>query len=205
MSSVGEGSVRPIEIRLNVGCGHNKLGGYLNVDKYAACEPDLVCDVECLPWPWGDDSVSEVVFNHSLEHIGASSDAFLGVMRELYRVCRNGAEIQINVPHPRHDDFLNDPTHVRVITPTVLSLFDKDLNDRWKATGVPNTPFAHYLGVNFKIVRAEQSLAEPYETLFQQGRILEKDLAGLLRERNNMIAEVRIRLRVVKDASPRTG
>lgn len=185
-------------LKLNIGCGYNKQPGFLSVDKFAACGPDLVCDVEKLPWSWADDSVEEVLFNHSLEHIGEDAETFLGVMKELYRVCRNGAEIQINVPHPRNDDFLNDPTHVRVITPAGLSLFDKELNDRWKATGVPNTPLAHYLGVDFKIVHAEQFLDEPYESLLRQGRMKESDFPALIRERNNVVREVRIRLRVVK-------
>ena len=45
---------------------------------------------------------------------------FLGMMKELYRICRDGAEIEINVPHPRHDNFIGDPTHVRIITPDTL-------------------------------------------------------------------------------------
>lgn len=187
-------------LKLNIGCGYNKQPGFLNVDKFAACGPDRVCDVENLPWIWPDDSVDEVLFNHSLEHIGEDAETFLGVMKELYRVCRNGAEIQINVPHPRNDDFLNDPTHVRVITPTVLSLFDKELNDRWKATGAQNTPMAHYLGVDFKIVHAEQFLDEPYDSLLGRGAIKESDLPILIRERNNVVREIRIRLRVIKDA-----
>jgi hypothetical protein len=49
-------------------------------------------------------------------------------MREIYRVCRHDAVVHVVVPHPRHDDFINDPTHVRPITPEVLSLFDRSTN-----------------------------------------------------------------------------
>ena len=35
----------------------------------------------------------------------------------------------VHVPHPRHDDFLDDPTHVRAITPKLLKLFDRRIND----------------------------------------------------------------------------
>ena len=37
-------------------------------------------------------------------------------MKELYRISCDQANIHISVPHPRHDDFLADPTHVRPIT-----------------------------------------------------------------------------------------
>ena len=40
--------------------------------------------------------------------------------------------IKIIVPHPRHDDFISDPTHVRPITILGLQLFDKDLNIKWE-------------------------------------------------------------------------
>ncbi len=53
----------------------------------------------------------------------------------MYRVCRDGAVISISVPHPRHDDFINDPTHVRVVTPELLNLFNKKLNKQWAEGG----------------------------------------------------------------------
>lgn len=55
---------------------------------------------------WDDNSVDEVSFNHYLEHIGQQSRVFLGVMKELYRIGENGAVIEVNVPHPRHENFL---------------------------------------------------------------------------------------------------
>jgi predicted SAM-dependent methyltransferase len=106
-------------MKLNLGCGDSKFAGYCNVDKYG--EPDLRWDLERFPWPWADDSVEEVAMSHSLEHIGQSAETFIGVIKELYRVCRDQAKIVLRVPHPRHDNFLNDPTHLRAITPELSS------------------------------------------------------------------------------------
>jgi len=181
-------------MKLNMGCGHHKVEGYLNVDLSPVCEPDLVCDLEVLPWIWADDSVEVVRFNHCLEHLGQDSKVFLGMMKELYRICKNEAKIEINVPHPRHDNFIGDPTHVRVITPQLLSLFDRRLNDEWKRTNASSTPLAHYLGVDFVVTKAMTVLAEPYGQLFHSGKISAADMETMARERNNVVSEYRIEM-----------
>ena len=179
-------------MKLNMGCGHNKRSGYVNVDMSPVCYPDVVCDLETLPWPWEDNSVEAVLFNHSLEHLGQNSRVFLGMMKELYRICRDGAEIEINVPHPRHDNFINDPTHVRIITPGLLQLFDRSLNDEWKKMGAANSPMAHYLGVDFRLIRWKAILSEPYSTQFENGELSEETIRGIGRELNNIFEEYRI-------------
>src|SRR5271165_490201 len=154
-------------LKLNLGCGYNRLDVYLNVDSSSTCGPDLVANLEETPWPWSSDSVDTAVFNHSLEHMCAAADRFLALMSELYRVCCNDAVILIRVPHPRHDDFMNDPTHVRVITPQLLALFDRKKNDEWRDRKCSNTPFAHYLGVDFELTNLEVVLEEPYLSQLQ--------------------------------------
>ena len=189
-------------MKLNMGCGNNKLVDFVNVDNSLTCNPDVVLDLEVLPWPWKENSVAEVVFNHCLEHLGRDPGIFLGMFRELYRICQNEAVIKITVPHPRHDHFLNDPTHVRPISPQLLSLFSKTLNDEWKAKGASNTPLAHQLGVDFEIVPPYFiEFEEPYKTQIQRGLLSKEEWETALRERNNVAIEYRIELRVKKDAS----
>jgi len=183
-------------LKLNLGSGQNPRPGFVNVDKFG--EPDLRCDLEAFPWPWPDNSVSEIVMNHVFEHLGASAEVFMGIMKELYRVCEPGARIQIAVPHPRHDHFINDPTHVRPITPEVLSLFSKRLNLRWKEMGAASSPLALYHGVDFEVVSQEYFLDEPYSSDLQQGRLTQEELKALLRKHNNVASEISITLQVVK-------
>src|SRR3954467_8023608 len=129
-------------MRFNMGCGHNKLNGWVNVDAFAAAEPDVVWDLETLPWPWPDNCATEVRFIHSLEHMGGDPKVFLAIMSELYRIAAPDGRVVIHVPHPRHDNFLGDPTHVRIITPDTLNLFDRAQNDAWRQSGSANTPLA---------------------------------------------------------------
>ena len=185
-------------MKFNMGCGYNKLEGFVNVDASPVCVPDTVFDLETLPWPWENSVADAVVFNHSLEHMGRNPKVFLGIMAELYRICKHGAEIIINVPHPRHDHFIGDPTHVRPVTPLLLSLFDKEQNDHWKKVGAANTPFAHYLGVNFKTVAVDMTPDEPYRTMLSKNEISADQIKKLARELNNVITEYRFKLAVVK-------
>lgn len=187
-----------VTLKLNMGCGMNKINGFVNVDKFLECQPDVQMDLEVLPWLFGDNEVDEVLFHHSLEHIGADPKIFLGMMKELYRVCKPGAEIRINVPHPRHDNFIGDPTHVRIISPQVLSLFSKKNNYHWQKIGAPNSQLAIYLDIDFEITHAEQVVENAYMQRLVNKEISEAELRRFIQEKNNIVAEYKITLKVVK-------
>lgn len=83
-------------LRIELGGGPNPRGqGFLNVDRHAPA--DIVCDLNG-PWPFADASVAEVYSSHCLEHV----ENLPNVLRELVRVCRVGAKIEIRVPHPNN-------------------------------------------------------------------------------------------------------
>lgn len=185
----------------NMGCGHNRSEGYVNVDASAACAPDQVWDLEQTPWPWPDNCAREVLFNHSLEHMGGDAKVFLAIMQELYRILAPDGAVRINVPHPRHDDFLNDPTHVRPVTPEMLSLFDRRRNDEWKAKGNANSPLAHYTGVDFVLIETRVIIAEPYASELKAGRFPQEALPDALSKFNNVAAEYRMVLQARKPAA----
>lgn len=185
-------------IRLNLGCGQHKVDGYVNVDKFAECDPDLVWDLEIFPWPWADDSVSEIRLIHVLEHLGRELDVFLSIMKELYRVCADDARIVVHVPHHRHDDFANDPTHVRIITPIILGLFDRAVNLEAKALNGANTPLALYTGTNFQLIRADIMVEKAWSDRVHRGELTMDQLNEAYLRYHNVAKEHHMVLKVVK-------
>jgi hypothetical protein len=183
-------------LRLNLGAGQNPRPDYVNVDKDGT--PDVFCDLERFPWPWQDSAVDEVLMSHVLEHLGQATEVFIGVMKELYRVCRHDARIHIRVPHPRHDFFLADPTHVRPILPATLELFSRRRNLEWAQQRVPNTPLALYHGVDFEIESSSFVLDEPYRSQLKAGKLSQQQASALIERYNNVAAEIQLVLKVVK-------
>ena len=47
-------------MKLNLGCGKDYIDDWVNVDFYDDSKCDEVHDLEEFPWPWDDDSVSEI-------------------------------------------------------------------------------------------------------------------------------------------------
>lgn len=185
-------------MKLNLGCGDKKLPGFVNCDAQASCEPDRVVDLESLPWPFDDNCADEIVLSHVLEHLGESSKTYLGIIKELYRVCAPDAVVRIAVPHPRHDDFLTDPTHVRPILPDQFHMFSKRKNAEWRKAGYANTPLAEYLDVDFEVEDVQWAVDDVWMARLQAGEIDKDRLAELARTQNNILKEAKITLRVKK-------
>lgn len=94
---------------LNLGCGHKKVAGAVNLDVTAATSPDVVHNLDTRPWPFEDSTFREVFAFDVIEHL----DDFLGAMEEIHRVCKNGALVFIQVPHFSSRNAYTDPTHRR--------------------------------------------------------------------------------------------
>lgn len=88
--------------KLELGCGSNKREGFFGIDILAAPGVDLVLDYENNPLPFATDSIDYVYSSHSFEHITRYPE----VLRELLRVCRHDATIEIWTPYGKSDDGL---------------------------------------------------------------------------------------------------
>jgi SAM-dependent methyltransferase len=92
---------------LNLGCGLQYREEAVNVDLVSDTNPDIVADLNRLPWPLPDGHFDEVIMHDVLEHL----DNIVLVMEEIHRVCRAGARVRITVPHFSCANAFRDPTH----------------------------------------------------------------------------------------------
>ncbi len=83
------------EVKLNLGSGLDIREGYINVDLTKKNGADVVHDLERFPYPFKTDSVDYVLMDNSLEHL----EDTIAVMKELHRICKDKAIIDIYVPH----------------------------------------------------------------------------------------------------------
>jgi SAM-dependent methyltransferase len=115
-------------MKLDLGCGYKKREGYTRVDHDSRVIPDVCHDLEVFPWPFDADSVDGILMSHVLEHLAPLPSEYRQLWQEIYRICKHGAEIHVDVPHWNHENMIHDPTHVRRITPITLAMMDQTRN-----------------------------------------------------------------------------
>ncbi len=185
-------------MKLNLGCGGDRMDGWVNADKFESSATDQIVDLEILPWPWPDDAAQEVMLRHVLEHLGQSPVLYLDIIKELYRICKNNAKVTVIVPHPRHDHYLNDPTHVRPITAEGLQMFSRKKNKEWRKKKLANSPLAEFIDVDFEIEAVNYVPDEPWRGQLVRGEIKMPQLMEAARMYNNVVSEINITLKVRK-------
>ena len=197
-------SAKPLT-KLNLGCGQRQLKGYINVDQNPGTNPDVTWNLEDTPWPFKGSTIAEIVLDHVLEHLGQATATYLAIIKELYRVCQDQAIIKINVPHPRHDIFLIDPTHVRPITPEGLNMFSKKANDQDHANGGQQTPLAYIVGVDFEITGVTQNLDLAWDQALKQNKVSIDQVREAAKYQNNIVQEFSIIMKVLKPSKDEAG
>lgn len=179
-------------MKLNLGSGIKRYDGFLNVDIDPSVNPDFIVDLETGVLPFDDNSVEEIKMYHILEHIGPN---FFKFLQEVYRVCKHNAIIDVVVPHPRHDYFLGDPSHVRPITIEMMNRFSKKYNDAEKESA-GTTLFAYVYDVDFEIFQYNYKLEPFFEQMIQDKPSDEVNMMARLY--NNVIQEIHFKMIVRK-------
>ncbi|HEY3950667.1 class I SAM-dependent methyltransferase [Phenylobacterium sp.] len=186
-------------MKLNLGCGFDKREGWLNLDKFAACEPDRLLDIEATPWDLPANGFDHVLMKHVLEHVGAEFAVFAAVMGELYRILEPGGLLEIHVPHVRHDSFWADPTHVRAFTPLTFQMMSKARNRQWMAAGENYTMLAFVMEVDFEIESVSQHYEAGWAERVRNGELTIETLRDIANAQWNVAQELQVRLRAVKE------
>ena len=82
--------------KLNVGCGFNKISGYINIDSEKCVSPDLVLDITIKRLPFSNNSIGEILFFHCIEHI--QKEKHYEIIKEFSRVLKLGGKLYISYP-----------------------------------------------------------------------------------------------------------
>ena len=104
-------------LKRNLGCGKKILPGHVNIDRLG--EPDLKLDLEKAKLPFKTGSVGHVEMIHVIEHIGNA----ISLMREIHRVCKNGATVHL--AYPIGNVSFADPTHKQHWNIEIIEYFSR--------------------------------------------------------------------------------
>lgn len=107
-------------VKLNLGAGKDIREGFVNHDIAEISGIDVVHDLNCLPWPWADNSFDEVIALDVIEHL----DAFFPVMEEMHRILRPNGVVRIKVPYWNSSFRHMDPTHKQSIHEMTFHFMD---------------------------------------------------------------------------------
>ncbi|GIU68450.1 MAG: hypothetical protein KatS3mg093_337 [Candidatus Parcubacteria bacterium] len=110
-------------MKLNLGCGKDVLEGWINCDIIKTKGVNKVFDLNKFPYPFKTNSVDEVRMFHILEHLDDPDK----VIRELWRICKGGAKVEIRVPHFSSPLAWGDLTHRRPFSCWSLNHYDYNL------------------------------------------------------------------------------
>lgn len=97
-------------VKLNLGCFTDKREGYINVDSFASCNPDVVADLN-KKLPFENNSADEILANDIVEHL----DDPIKFLNECHRILNPCGILKIRVPHykdpsaysPQHKHFFS--------------------------------------------------------------------------------------------------
>ncbi len=117
--------------------------------------------------PWGERSRAH-----------QATATFFAIVKEMYRVVRHGGQVLIAVPHPLHNSFLTDPTHIRAFTPDTFLMLSRARNLDWVERRVNVTMLALMLDVDFEPVAINNIYDKHWAEKLKKGEVTELELRG---------------------------
>lgn len=106
--------------------------------------PDIIHDLDELPYPLRDSHFDEIHAYEVLEHCGTQGDVkfFFDQFNEFHRILKPGGLFCGSVPHYQSIWAFGDPGHRRVLPPTVFNYLVEAFYDQ-----LGKTPCADYRGL----------------------------------------------------------
>jgi hypothetical protein len=115
------------------------------------CQPDVLHDLEKLPYPFEDNTFDELHAYHILEHVGQQGDwrFFFDQFTELWRITKPDGLLFGVVPHSASAWVWGDPSHTRSIqSESLLFLDQKSYENVGKST---MSDFRHYYKASWEL------------------------------------------------------
>lgn len=84
-------------LKLNLGCGDNKIPGYINIDSEKSCKPDLILDIAKRVLPYKRDSVDEILMFHCIEHL--KKQFHRKILLDMNRILKPAAKLYLSYPN----------------------------------------------------------------------------------------------------------
>ena len=172
-------------LRLHLGCGRERLDGWLNIDTASSDATDLICDLDGpgLLEEFGPDCVDESVAIHVLEHLHRP----LEFMQALWTITKPGGIARFETPYGTSDDAWEDPTHTR---PYFLG--------SWGYFGQP-----HHWRANYGYSADWQVRAVELHVNAEQWRQhTDTQVLNFVQSTRNVVSVMRCELEAVKPARP---
>lgn len=82
--------------KIDLGCGMEKRREFFGVDFNSNFNPDLVWDLNDIPYPFGDQSVNYIYTSQVYEHLTINS---IELFQECYRVLKSDGTLEIHTPN----------------------------------------------------------------------------------------------------------
>lgn len=124
------------EIKIDIGCGPNKVAGFLGCDCIKFDNVDHVFNAGSDTWPFEDGSVDELHASHFIEHLTNLNDKWerTHFFNEAARVMKQGAKGTLIFPHWASNRYYGDPTHKEPFSEMGFYYLDKD----WRKSQAPH-------------------------------------------------------------------
>jgi len=164
---LGCGRSRERRIMIN---GRRGWSNLTTLDRNADHGPDVVHDLEVLPYPFEDDSFAEVHAYEVLEHLGCLGDerSFFAQFSELWRILKPGGFLAATCPSYRSMWAFGDPSHRRVITSGSLVFLNQE-QYRSQVDGIPGPRtamsdfrFCYHADFDVPLTRGADGKIRPY-------------------------------------------
>lgn len=98
---------RPLRV-LDLGSGKNRsIPGAVKLDIVPDTHPDIVHDLDNVPWPFENDMFGAIYCIDVIEHL----KDIVKTMEEIHRIAREGARVHLATPHYSCANSFTDPTH----------------------------------------------------------------------------------------------